>query len=324
DLRNQEEALRKQFEQEFERLFGQGEAANANSTNRLNTISSPVNVVSSSFTTIDPKRERAQRNESENISTNPLMPDVEDTADLQDTRIFSGAYDDEVEGAVADFNNLELTTVVSPISTTRIHKDHPKEKIIGDPLLAPQTRIMTKTFQEHVMVSYIKKQRRTNHKDYHNCLFACFLSQIKPKKVNQALTDPSWIEAMQDELLQFRLQKVWRLVDLPKGKHVIGTKWVYRKKKDERGIVVRNKARLVAQGYGCDFYGSYSKISQVLWKGCVIYGDILLVSQIRVSTATLFLYCPNGTLCFQYNYFSTALLLISAACSILSAAGISD
>ncbi|GKD71164.1 putative ribonuclease H-like domain-containing protein [Tanacetum coccineum] len=52
---------------------------------------------------------------------------------------------------------------------------------------------------------------------------------------------------MQEELLQFRLQKVWRLVDLPKGKHVIGIKWVYRNKKDERGIVVRNKARLVAQ-----------------------------------------------------------------------------
>ncbi|GKB62474.1 putative ribonuclease H-like domain-containing protein [Tanacetum coccineum] len=63
----------------------------------------------------------------------------------------------------------------------------------------------------------------------------------KPKKVTQALTYPSWIEAMQDELLQFRLQKVWRLVDLPKGKHAIGTKWVYRNKKDKRRIVVRNK-----------------------------------------------------------------------------------
>ncbi|GJY74336.1 putative ribonuclease H-like domain-containing protein, partial [Tanacetum coccineum] len=60
-----------------------------------------------------------------------------------------------------------------------------------------------------------------------------------------------WKEAMQDELLQFRLQKVWRLVDLPKGKHAMWekTKWVYRNKKDERGIVVRNKAILVAQGY---------------------------------------------------------------------------
>ncbi|GKC37795.1 putative ribonuclease H-like domain-containing protein [Tanacetum coccineum] len=107
---------------------------------------------------------------------------------------------------------------------------------------------MTRSAQEHAMASYIKRQRRTNHRDYQNCLFACFLLQIEPKKVTQDLTDPSWIEAMQDELLQFRLQKVWRLVDLPKGKHAIGTKWVYRNKRDERGIIVRNKARLVAQG----------------------------------------------------------------------------
>ncbi|GJZ16089.1 retrovirus-related pol polyprotein from transposon TNT 1-94 [Tanacetum coccineum] len=71
----------------------------------------------------------------------------------------------------------------------------------------------------------------------------------EPKKVIQALEDPSWIEAMQEELLQFELRKVWTLVDLPNGKRAIGTKWVLRNKKDERGIVVRNKARLVAQGY---------------------------------------------------------------------------
>ncbi|GJU57092.1 putative ribonuclease H-like domain-containing protein [Tanacetum coccineum] len=165
------------------------------------------------------------------------MPDLEDTTDLLNTCIFSGVYNDEDVGAEADLNNLETTMNVSPIPITRIHKDHPKEQIIWDPLSAPQTRRMTKSSQEHVMVSYIKNQRRTNHKDYHKCLFACFLSQIEPKKVTQALTDPSWIEAMQDELLQFRLQKVWRLVDLPKGKHAIRTKWVYKNKKDKRGIV---------------------------------------------------------------------------------------
>ncbi|GJW92411.1 putative ribonuclease H-like domain-containing protein [Tanacetum coccineum] len=294
DVRDQEEALRKQFGQEIERLPGQGEATNTDSTNRVNTVSSSVNAVSSSFTTVDPGRERAQRNEFESVfgqdkdtngnstyrmftpvnaagssyenlggsipvnaatfpnddfPTDPLMPDLEDTADLQVTGIFSGAYDDEDVGAEADLNNLETTMSVSPIPTTRIHKDHPKEQIIGDINSATQTRRMIKMSEEHAMVSYINKQRRTNHKDYQNCLFACFLSQIEPKKVIQALTDPSWIEAMQEELLQFKLQKVWTLVDLPKGKRAIGTKWVYRNKKDERGIVVRNKARLVAQGY---------------------------------------------------------------------------
>ncbi|GJW83822.1 putative ribonuclease H-like domain-containing protein [Tanacetum coccineum] len=76
-----------------------------------------------------------------------------------------------------------------------------------------------------------------------------FVSQHEPKKISKALEDESWVDVMQEELLQFEIQKVWILVDLPFGKKAIGTKWVYRNKKDERGVVVRNKARLVAQGH---------------------------------------------------------------------------
>ncbi|GJY50535.1 putative ribonuclease H-like domain-containing protein, partial [Tanacetum coccineum] len=174
---------------------------------------------------------------ADDLPTDPLMPDLEDIDDLLNIGIFSGAYDDEDVGAEADLNNLETTMNVSPIPTTRIHKDHPKDQIIRDINSATQTRRMTKISEEHAM------------------------------KVTQALTDPSWIEAMQDELLQFRLQKVWRLVDLPKGKHAIGTKWVYRNKKDERGIVVRNKARLVAQGYtqeeGIDYDEVFTTVARI-------------------------------------------------------------
>ena len=63
------------------------------------------------------------------------------------------------------------------------------------------------------------------------------------------LRDNNWVEAMQEELQQFEKLKVWHLVDLPKGQFPIGMKWVFRNKKDERGIVIRNKARLVVQGY---------------------------------------------------------------------------
>ncbi|GKF66894.1 putative ribonuclease H-like domain-containing protein, partial [Tanacetum coccineum] len=80
-------------------------------------------------------------------------------------------------------------------------------------------------------------------------MFACFLSQEEPKKVSQALADESWVEAMQEELVQFKLQEVWVLCDLPEGKRVIGTKWVFRNKRDEWGTIIKNKARLVAQGY---------------------------------------------------------------------------
>nr|GEX01278.1 putative ribonuclease H-like domain-containing protein [Tanacetum cinerariifolium] len=125
---------------------------------------------------------------------------------LEATRIFDGAFNDRDLGAEAHTNNLESSTVVSHIPTTRVHKDHPKEQIIRDPNLHTQTRRMIKFSKEGAMVSFINRQKRTNHKDFQNCLFACFLSQMEPKKVIQALKDPSWIEAMQEELLQFKLQ----------------------------------------------------------------------------------------------------------------------
>ncbi|GJR73779.1 putative ribonuclease H-like domain-containing protein [Tanacetum coccineum] len=89
----------------------------------------------------------------------------------------------------------------------------------------------------------------------------------EPKKVIQALKDLSWIEAMKEELLQFKLQQVLTLVDLPYGKRAIRTKWVYRNKKDERGIMIRNKARLVTHGYtqeeGIDYDEVFAPVARI-------------------------------------------------------------
>ncbi|GKF21458.1 retrovirus-related pol polyprotein from transposon TNT 1-94, partial [Tanacetum coccineum] len=72
---------------------------------------------------------------------------------------------------------------------------------------------------------------------------------------------------MQEELLQFKLQEVWTLMDLPNGKKTIGTKWVFRNKKDERGIVIKNKARFVAQGYtqeeGIDYDKVFAPVARI-------------------------------------------------------------
>ncbi|GJR13733.1 putative ribonuclease H-like domain-containing protein [Tanacetum coccineum] len=152
---------------------------------------------------------------------------------------------------------------------------------------------MSKNLEEHGFVSTI--QQRTNHKDLQNCLFACFLSQEEPKKVIHALKDPSWIEAMQEELLQFKLQEVWTLVDLPNGKRAIGTKWVFRNKKDERGIVIRNKARLVAQGYtqeeGIDYDEVFAPVARIeairLFLAYASFKDFV-VYQMDVKSAFLY------------------------------------
>ncbi|GJZ34464.1 putative ribonuclease H-like domain-containing protein [Tanacetum coccineum] len=182
--------------------------------------------------------------------------------DTEDLLLQAGA-------AKASSTNI-VNTASTPVSTASPY----------DPKSAVQTRSkVTKSSGAHAFVSYIQKQRRNNHKDFQHCLFACFLSQNEPKKISEALEDESWVDAMQEELLQFKIQKVWILVDFPYGKKAIGTKWVYRNKKggvhqhwgagggDERGVVVRNKARLVAQGHrqeeGIDYDEVFAPVARI-------------------------------------------------------------
>nr|GEX44947.1 hypothetical protein [Tanacetum cinerariifolium] len=197
--------------------------------------------------------------------------------------------DEEDIGAEADFLNLETSITVSPIPTTRVHKDHLATQIIGDLSSAPQTRSMTQMVKEQGGVTQI------NDKDFHTCMFACFLSQEEPKRVHQALKDPSWIEVMQEELLRFKMQKVWVLVDLPKGKRDIGSKCAFKNKKDEREIVVRNKARLVAQGYtqeeGIDYEEVFALVARIEAISLFLaYASFMgfMVYQMDVKSAFLF------------------------------------
>jgi hypothetical protein len=90
------------------------------------------------------------------------------------------------------------------------------------------------------------------------------VSSIEPKKIDEALRDVDWINAMHEELNNFTRNQVWDLVERPKDHNVIGTKWIFRNKQDQDGIVIRNKARLVAQGYtqveGLDFGETYAPV----------------------------------------------------------------
>nr|GFC69101.1 retrovirus-related Pol polyprotein from transposon TNT 1-94 [Tanacetum cinerariifolium] len=89
----------------------------------------------------------------------------------------------------------------------------------------------------------------------------------EPKRVCDALQNTSWVETMQKELIQFKIQKVWTLVDCPKGVRLIGVKWVLKNKKDKRDIVVRNKVRIVAQGYtqeeGIDYDEVFTPVTRI-------------------------------------------------------------
>nr|GEX20147.1 hypothetical protein [Tanacetum cinerariifolium] len=142
------------------------------STNSTNTFS----VAGPSNTVVSPTLKKYSYVDTSQYSDDSNMPALE---------YITYSDDEEDVGAKADFTNLETNITVSPILTTRVHKDHPMTQIISDLSSATQIR-------------------------------------KEPKRVHQALKDPSWIEAMQEELLQFKMQNVWVLVDFPNGKRAIG------------------------------------------------------------------------------------------------------
>ncbi|GJR27445.1 retrovirus-related pol polyprotein from transposon TNT 1-94 [Tanacetum coccineum] len=152
---------------------------------------------------------------------------------------------DEVEGIkVTEKKNIENdiedeTLEIDKIFNIKESRNHPLENVIGN-----------------------LNQRTLRSQDQNQSNFFCFISTIEPKNVNEALTDKSWIISMQEKLNQFIANDVWELVQQPKNLTIIGTKWVFRNKLDENGVVSQNKARLVAQGYnqqeGIDYDKTYA------------------------------------------------------------------
>ncbi|KAJ9557913.1 hypothetical protein OSB04_012527 [Centaurea solstitialis] len=145
-----------------------------------------------------------------------------------------------------DATNNRQAYVTHP-HTRRWTKDHPPSQIIGSPSQPVTTRSAKHT--ENLI------------------LFGGFLSDFEPSDVWQALTDPDWVIAMQDELAEFERNKVWRLVERPWGKTIIGLKWILRNKTDENNLIIRNKARLVAKGYrqqeGIDYDETYAPVARI-------------------------------------------------------------
>ncbi|XP_076957687.1 uncharacterized protein LOC143633230 [Bidens hawaiensis] len=129
-----------------------------------------------------------------------------------------------------NLSNLSPTGVVpeQPIPK-RTQRNHPIENVIG-PL---ETGVSTISQTGHI----------------NSCLFSCFISQIEPYSVEMALQEPSWVDAMHEELNQFEKLKVWRLIELPKGNKALDMRWVFRNKQDDSGVIVRNKAQLVVRGF---------------------------------------------------------------------------
>jgi hypothetical protein len=125
-----------------------------------------------------------------------------------------------------------------------IQRDHPVNSILGD----------------------IHKGVTTRSRVTHFCEYYSFVSSIEPYRIEDALRDPDWVVAMQEELNNFTRNEICHLVPL-RNQNVVGTKLVFRNKQDEHGVVTRNKALLVAKGYsqveGLDFDETYAPVARL-------------------------------------------------------------
>ncbi|GJZ33841.1 retrovirus-related pol polyprotein from transposon TNT 1-94 [Tanacetum coccineum] len=151
---------------------------------------------------------------------------------------------DIIENQRKDLEVKENEPLNKQISNIKESKDHPLETVIGN--------LNQRTLRSQV-------QNQSN--------FFCFVSSVEPKNIKEAIQDESWTMAMQEELNQFKTNDVWCLVPPPTNQTIIGTKWVFKNKLDENGVVSRNKARLVAQGYnqqeGIDFDETYAPVARL-------------------------------------------------------------
>nr|GFB60108.1 retrovirus-related Pol polyprotein from transposon TNT 1-94 [Tanacetum cinerariifolium]GFB60119.1 retrovirus-related Pol polyprotein from transposon TNT 1-94 [Tanacetum cinerariifolium] len=127
-------------------------------------------------------------------------------------------------------------------------KDHPLEQVIGKPSRPLLTR----------------NQLRS---DGDMCMYALTVSTMEPKNVKEAMTDPAWIESMQEELLQFKKLDVWVLVPAPDNIIPLSLKWIFKNKNDKENTVIQNKSRLVVRGYrqeeGIDFEESFALVARM-------------------------------------------------------------
>jgi hypothetical protein len=133
----------------------------------------------------------------------------------------------------------------------------------------PHPRVHQPIQRDHSMNSIlgdIHKGVTTRSRVAHFCEHYSFISSIEPYRMEDALRDSDWVLAMQEELNNFTRNEIWHLVPRP-NQNVVGTKWVFRNKQDEHGVVTRNKARLVAKGYsqveGLDFDETYATVARL-------------------------------------------------------------
>jgi len=183
----------------------------------------------------DDYSEPDQTSELNGTSKGVTAPDIPEAATALDVPT--------IEASEEDHNDSQQ--VIQSRNSFKYKSSNPKDQIIGNKESPRRTR------------SHFRPEESA----------LGLLSMIEPTKADEALANDGWIIAMQDELNQFKRNDVWDLVPKPEHKNIIGTKWVFRNKLNEQGEVIRNKARLVAQGYtqqeGIDYTETFAPVARL-------------------------------------------------------------
>ncbi|GJW26883.1 putative ribonuclease H-like domain-containing protein [Tanacetum coccineum] len=208
------------------------------------------------------KKEGEKPNKNTDLKTNEKPEFAQDTEDLLlQAGVARAASTNTVNTASIPVSTASPSGKLSYTDLTNTDQDDYQIHALKDIYDNPNDGIFTNaSYNDEGAVADF-----TNHKDFQSQQFRQRAKYTK--KISEALEDESWVDAMQEELLQFKIQKVWILIDLPYGKKAIRTKWVYRNKKDKRGVVVRNKARLVSQGHrqeeGIDYDEVFAHVARI-------------------------------------------------------------
>jgi hypothetical protein len=173
---------------------------------------------------------QAQDQPSSSMQVSPSTQDEDQAQDDEDQEDEPPQEEDNDQGGdqvnkdKEDEQEIQGQRPPHPRVHQAIQRDHHVNSILGD----------------------IHKGVTTRSRVAHFCEHYSFVSSIEPYRVEDALRDSDWVLAMQEELNNFTRNEVWHLVPRP-NQNVVGTKWVFRKKQNEHGVVTRNKARLVAK-----------------------------------------------------------------------------
>ncbi|KAD3067019.1 hypothetical protein E3N88_34899 [Mikania micrantha] len=207
---------------------------------------------------------------SDNIPEEHCVDQVTESSENAHTNNISSSSIDQVNS----LSNLLDNLAVEEVPTLSINKNHPVENIIGPLSEGVLTRSRTITAQNLLPE---ETTTRSQSGPINSCLYSCFISQVEPKNVKMALKESSWVEAMQEELMQFQKLKV------------------FRNKRDDSGVIIRNKARLVVQGFyqqeGIDYEEVFAPVARLeAIRIFLAYASFMNFTVYQMDVKTAFLY----------------------------------